>query len=374
MTMKIALVAPLAEPVPPILYGGTERVVSTLADELVAQGHDVTLFASGDSVTAAKLVPCCERALRLNPRVRDQLPYHVVMMDEVRRRADDFDILHFHTDCIHYPLVAALPTPTLTTLHGRLDSPDLLPLFARFSSVPLVAISNSQRSQLPQANFVATIYHGLRNGRMRLTPVPKGDYLAFLGRISPEKGPDRAIEIARRVGIPLKIAAKVDRADLDYWNERIRPMIARSPDVEFIGEITDQEKSAFLGNALALLFPINWPEPFGIAMIESMACGTPVLAFRCGSVPEIVDHGLTGWIVNSVDQAAAEMERVLSLDRLAVRRGFERRFTADRMARKYVETYRRLIAAWPTHASEINESAAFYTPMGSDALSQRGTG
>ena len=349
--MKIALVSPLHEAVPPILYGGTERVVSTLADELVAQGHDVTLFASGDSVTAARLIPCCERALRLSPHVRDPLPYHLMKLDEVRRQADDFDIIHFHNDLLHYPLLRPIGRPTVTTLHGRLDLPDLKPFFGRFSDAPLVAISQSQRSQLALGNFVATIYHGLRPDRMKFSPVAKGGYLAFLGRISPEKRPDRAIEIAARVGLPLKIAAKVDRADQEYWEEVIRPKLAGNRSVEYIGEISEREKSSFLGNALALLFPIDWPEPFGIAMIESMACGTPVLAFRCGSVPEVIDHGVTGCIVDSMDEAIAAMDDLLKLDRAAVRRRFEERFTARRMALEYVAVYKQLI--------ESSEETAF---------------
>ena len=341
--MKIALVSPLAESVPPILYGGTERIVSTLADELVAQGHDVTLFASGDSVTAATLVPCCERALRLNPNVRDPLPYHLMMLDEVRRRADDFDIIHFHSDLLHFPLVRAIERPTITTLHGRLDLPDLRPFYSRFSDSPLVAISASQRSQLPMANFVATIHHGLRADNLSFSPVARGGYFAFLGRISPEKRPDRAIEIAARSGLPLKIAAKVDRADRDYWDDIIRPMVANNPNVEYIGEIAERQKSEFLGNASALLFPIDWPEPFGIAMVEAMACGTPVLAFRCGSAPEIVEDGVTGYIVDSIDEAVAIVGELLRLDRVAVRRRFEERFTAERMTREYIEAYRRVV-------------------------------
>ncbi len=341
--MKIALVSPLHEAVPPILYGGTERVVSALADELVTQGHDVTLFASGDSVTAARLIPCCERALRLSARVRDPLPYHLMMLDEVRRQADDFDIIHFHNDLLQFPLIRPISRPTVTTLHGRLDLPDLKAFFGRFSNAPLVAISQSQRSQLPLGNFMATIHHGLRPDRMKFSPEGKGGYLAFLGRISPEKRPDRAIEIATRVGLPLKMAAKVDKADHDYWEEIIRPKLAGNPFVEYIGEISEREKSSFLGHAMALLFPIDWPEPFGLAMIEAMACGTPVLAFRCGSVPEVIDHGVTGCIVDSMDAATAAMDDLLKLDRAMVRRTFEERFTAKRMAQEYVGVYGQLI-------------------------------
>ena len=266
-----------------------------------------------------------------------------MMLDEVRRQADDFDIIHFHNDLIHFPLLPTLNRPSVTTLHGRLDIPDLKPFYARFCEAPLVAISNSQRSFLPQGNFVATIHHGLRKDSLSFNPVAKGGYFAFLGRISPEKRPDRAIEIAARTGVPLKIAAKIDRADREYWEEVIRPMVANNPNVEYIGEINERQKSEFLGNALALLFPIDWPEPFGIVMIEAMACGTPVLAFRCGSVPEVIDEGVTGYIVDSVDDAVAVVGDLLRLDRMVVRRRFEERFTAERMTRAYVETYRRLI-------------------------------
>ena len=343
--MKIALVSPLAEAVPPILYGGTERVVSTLAEELVAQGHDVTLFASGDSVTTAKLVACCDRALRLNPHVRDTLPYHLMMLDEVRRQADDFDVVHFHNDLIHFPLTETFRTPTLTTIHGRLDLPDQVPFYSRFRHAPLIAISNSQRSQMPFANFVATILHGVRTEGKRPGGTGSGGYLAFLGRISPEKGPERAIEIATRVGIPLKMAAKIDRADQEFWTEVVRPLVVGNPIVDFIGEIGEREKPDFLGGASALLFPICWPEPFGIAMIEAMACGTPVLAFRCGSAPEVVDPGVTGCLVNDVDEAVAAVPELIRLNRAGVRRQFEKRFTAERMTNEYVAVYRRL-AAW----------------------------
>ena len=372
--MKIALVSPLYESVPPVLYGGTERVVSNLADELVAQGHDVTLFASGDSVTAAQLVPCCDRALRLNAKVYDSLPYHLMMLDEVRKHADDFDIIHFHNDLLHMPMLPALRVPSLTTVHGRLDLPDLRPFYSRFSDVPLVAISNSQRSQLPMANFVATIYHGLRPDRMPFCAKPSGGYLAFLGRISPEKRPDRAIEIAKQTGLPLKIAAKVDRADRGYWEDVIRPMLADNLNVEYIGEISDREKPAFLGNASALLFPIDWPEPFGIAMIEAMACGTPVLAFRCGSVPEVIDHGVTGYIVDTIEEAVASMDALLALSRSQVRKRFEERFTAERMTRSYVEVYRKLMS-WSAETDLIPDTAMLVRrpSFKSDRISPRGT-
>lgn len=354
--MKIALVSPLVEAVPPTLYGGTERVVSALADELVRQGHDVTLFASGDSITLATLVACCDHALRLNPKVQDVLPYHLMMLDEVRRQADDFDIIHFHNDLVHFPLVSEFKTPSLTTLHGRLDLPDLLPFFSRFCNAPLVAISNSQRSYLPAGNFVATIHHGLRRHGINIDAGGGGGYLAFLGRISPEKGPCRAIEIASRAGLKLKMAAKVDRSDQDYWEEVVRPLVVGNPVVEFIGEISEREKPAFLSNAAALLFPIDWPEPFGLAMIESMACGTPVLAFRRGSVPEIIDPGVTGCIVDDMDEAVGRMDDLIRLDRIAVRRKFEERFTAERMTREYVEVYQDLVDCWG--GARMRDSAA----------------
>jgi glycosyltransferase involved in cell wall biosynthesis len=343
-TMKIAQIAPLMESVPPKLYGGTERIVSYLTEELVALGHDVTLFASGDSLTAADLVPCVPKALRLDPGVRDIIPYYMLMLDRVRRRADDFDILHFHIDQFQFPLFRPIAGRTVTTLHGRQDIPDLFPLYRGFSDMPLVSISNAQRRPISTANFAATIHHGLPLHLHHGTLEAGGNYLAFLGRISPEKRPDRAIAIARAVGIPLKIAAKVDRADEAYFKAEIEPLLAGG-DVEFIGEINDQQKTEFLGAAQALLFPIDWPEPFGLSMIEAMACGTPVLAFGCGSVPEIIDDGLTGAIVETMDEAIAALPRVIALDRKRVRQRFEQRFSATRMAEDYVEIYRSLVAA-----------------------------
>jgi glycosyltransferase involved in cell wall biosynthesis len=340
--MKIAQIAPLAECCPPRLYGGTERIVSHLTEELVRQGHDVTLFASGDSRTSATLVPCSEMALRLNPAIRDPIPYHIVMLDEVCRRADTFDVLHFHIDLLHFPLIGHFTKPTLTTLHGRLDLPDLVPFYAAFSHIPLVSISDDQRRPMPPVNWAGTVYHGLPGDHLAFTRNPKGDYLAFLGRISPEKRPDRAIAIAAKTGLPLKIAAKVDKVDQAYWDEVIAPMVAAHPNVTFIGEIGDDQKAEFLGNARALLFPIDWPEPFGLVMIEAMACGTPVIAFRCGSVPEIVDDGVSGFIVDTVDQAAEAARRIDQLDRTRIRASFMERFTVERMARDYVEIYRRL--------------------------------
>jgi len=342
--MKIAQIAPLMESVPPQLYGGTERIVSYLTDELVALGHDVTLFASGDSFTAARLVPCVPAALRLNARVRDPIPYYMLMLDRVRRRADEFDILHFHIDQFQFPLFRSIASRTITTLHGRQDLPDLLPLYHGFDDMPLVSISNDQRAPVPNANFAATVHHGIPLDLHRpAAPLQRG-YVAFLGRIAPEKRPDRAITIARALGIPLKIAAKVDRVDEAYFRTEIEPLLD-GPGVEFIGEINEHQKTRFLGEAQALLFQVDWPEPFGLVMIEAMACGTPVLAFRCGSVPEIVDDGVTGMIVDTVEQAIAALPHVIALDRKKVRQRFELRFSASRMAENYVEVYRALLAS-----------------------------
>lgn len=337
--MKIAQIAPLAESCPPKLYGGTERIVSYLTEELVRLGHDVTLFASGDSITAAQLVPCARTALRLDPAVRDMVPYHLIMLDEVYRRLDDFDILHFHIDHLHYPLMRSFSDRILTTLHGRLDLPDLTPFYSSFPELPLVSISDAQRLPMPAVNWISTIHHGLPKSLLPFEERPNGDYLAFLGRISPEKRPDRAIEIAARAGLRLKIAAKIDPADEGYWCDIIKPMIAAHPNVEYVGEINDHQKAAFLGNAFALLFPIDWPEPFGLVMIEAIACGTPVIAFDNGSVPEVVDEGLTGFIVRSLSEAVAALDRITQLDRRAIRKRFEQRFTVERMAQDYLAAY-----------------------------------
>ncbi len=342
--MKIAQIAPLIESVPPRLYGGTERIVSYLTDELVALGHDVTLFASGDSITAAHLVPCVPQALRLDPNVRDPIPYYMLMLDRVRQRAADFDILHFHIDQFQFPLFRPIAHRTVTTLHGRQDLPDLIPLYIGFDDMPLVSISNDQRRPIPKANFAATVYHGLPAGLHRPAGTKKRDYVAFLGRISPEKRPDRAIAIARALGIPLKIAAKVDRVDEPYFKTQIEPLI-KGGGVDFIGEINEQQKTKFLGDAQALLFPVDWPEPFGLSMIEAMACGTPVLGFRCGSVPEIIDDGVTGIIVDTMEQAILALPLVIALDRQKVRERFEQRFSATRMANDYVSVYRKLLAS-----------------------------
>ena len=326
--MKIAQVAPLIESVPPRLYGGTERIVSYLTEELARLGHDVTLFASGNSITSAELAPCCTRTLRLDPTVRDIIPHFMLMIDKVRERAEEFDVLHFHIDLFHFPLFRSLAARTLTTLHGRPDLGDLKPFYSRFGEMPLVSISNHQRKPLPHANFLATIHHGIPAGLHRPS-FEQGNYLAFLGRISPEKRPDRAIRIARAAGIPLKIAAKVDEVDEDYFRHDIFPLID-GPGVEFIGEINEREKTKFLGEAAALLFPVDWPEPFGLVMIEAMACGTPVLAFRCGSIPEIIEDGATGKVVDSEEEAIAALPAILCYDRRAVRHRFEERFTSAR--------------------------------------------
>jgi glycosyltransferase involved in cell wall biosynthesis len=340
--MKIAQIAPLMESVPPRRYGGTERIVSHLTDELVRLGHEVTLFASADSVTAAELVSCASMALRLDGNVRDPIPYYMLMLDRVRRLAEEFDILHFHIDQFHFPLFVQMADRTVTTLHGRQDIPDLKPLYLGFSEMPLVSISNDQRRPIAKANFAATVHHGIPTSLH--TPIynPRGGYVAFLGRISPEKRPDRAIRIARTLGIPLKIAAKVDKVDEAYFREEIAPLLG-DPGVEFIGEIDERSKTKFLGEARALLFPIDWPEPFGLVMIEAMACGTPVLAFRQGSVSEVVDQGVTGAIVDTVDEAVMMLPRVMELDRRAVRRRFEERFSSTRMATDYVAVYRSLL-------------------------------
>jgi glycosyltransferase involved in cell wall biosynthesis len=339
--MKIAQIAPLIESVPPRLYGGTERIVSYLTDELVALGHDVTLFASGDSITAADLVPCVPKALRLDASVIDPIPYYMLMLDRVRRRAHEFDILHFHIDKFQFPLFREMAGRTLTTLHGRQDLPDLIPLYVGFHDMRLVSICNDQRRPVPSANFAATVYHGLPVD-LHKPAARLGGYVAFLGRISPEKRPDRAIAIARALSVPLKIAAKVDRADEDYFRSTIEPLL-EGGGVEFVGEINEHQKTKFLGEAQALLFPVDWPEPFGLSMIEAMACGTPVLAFRCGSVPEIIDENVTGAIVDTMEEAIAALPRVIALDRKTIRQRFEQRFSATRMAKDYVSVYRSLL-------------------------------
>jgi glycosyltransferase involved in cell wall biosynthesis len=339
--MRIAQVAPLTEAIPPKLYGGTERVVHWLTEELVALGHDVTLYASGDSITSAKLEAVWPRALRLDGSVRDANALHMLMLERVRRSRGDFDLLHFHLDYYPFSLFSRQSTPFVTTLHGRLDLPEHQPVFTTFDSVPVVSISNAQRRPLPQARWVRTIHHGLPEQLLAPQPV-RPSYFAFLGRIAPEKGIDRAIRIAQHCGVPLKIAAKVDSADRDYYQEKIRPLI-RAANAEFIGEISDSEKSAFLSGAIALLVPIDWPEPFGLVMIEAMACGTPVIAYNRGSVPEIVDDGLTGFIVEDEIGAIGAVDRLSQLPRDKIRERFEQRFTARRMAQDYLAVYHSLI-------------------------------
>jgi glycosyltransferase involved in cell wall biosynthesis len=339
--MRIAQIAPLTEAVPPHLYGGTERVISWLTEELVELGHDVTLFASGDSVTSAKLEPMWPRALRLDGTVRDPYALHMMMIEQVFRRAHQFDVLHFHLDYFSFSLMSQQSTPFVTTLHGRLDLPEHHPVFETFSSVPVISISNSQRRPLPRANWVSTVSHGLPETLLRPQPV-KPSYLAFLGRISPEKRLDKAIHIAQRSGLPIKIAAKIDAADADYFEETIRPLFAL-PGVEYIGEITDEQKSDFLSGALALLVPIDWPEPFGLVMIEAMACGVPVIAFNRGSVPEIIEDGVTGFVVEDETSAVGAVHEAALLSREIIRKKFEERFSSRRMAKDYLAVYRQMI-------------------------------
>ena len=341
-TMRIAQVSPLIEAVPPKFYGGTERIVAYLTDALIALGHEVTLFASGDSQTKAKLEPGWPSALRLDNAAHDHVAPHIAMLETIARRADEFDIVHLHLDYLGYPFLQRAEVPFLATLHGRLDLPELVPIFELFGDVPVVSISDAQREPLPQAHYVATIPHGLPE-RMLLPGFGAGGYLAFLGRISPEKAPDAAIRIAACAGLPLKIAAKIDNADKRYYDDHIAPLLGASH-VEFVGEIGEHEKAEFLGNAAALLFPIVWPEPFGLVMIEAMACGTPVIAYRNGSVQEVIEDGVTGFIVDEEEAAAKAMAKLRHLDRSQIRQTFERRFTARRMAEDYVKVYQRVIA------------------------------
>jgi len=349
--MKIAQISPLIESVPPRLYGGTERIVANLTEELVRMGHEVTLFASGDSTTSADLVSCAPMALRLDKRVKQQEPYYMIMLDRVRQLADEFDILHFHIEYFQFPLFHHLADRTLTTLHGRQDISELKTLYAAFPEMPLVSISNAQRRPVSSGNFAGTVLHGLPQDLLKPTLNPAGDYVAFLGRISPEKRVDRAIRIAQAAGIPLKIAAKVDKDDQEYFETEVKPLLDH-PGVEFVGEINERQKQSFLGNARALLFPIDWPEPFGLVMIESMACGTPIVAFRQGSVPEVIDDGLSGYIVDSEDEAVSVLHQAVALDRRGVRRRFEERFTSARMAADYVALYEKILdqKAVPTHS------------------------
>lgn len=339
--MKIAQISPLYESVPPQMYGGTERVVSYLTDELVRQGHKVSLFASGDSVTKAKLVPVCSSALRLNKECVDPITHHVIQMEHVREMINEFDILHYHTDYLHFAFSQSNSKPHVTTLHGRLDLPDLKFVYEKFAHVPVVSISNSQRFPLPMANWVRTVYHGLPEDLYAMGS-GKGGYAAFIGRISPEKRVDRAIEIALKAGIPLKIAAKIDKVDQVYFDKEIKHLMDH-PLIEFVGEIGDSQKNEFLGNAQCLLFPIDWPEPFGMVMIEAMACGTPVIAFKNGSVPEVIDEEFTGYIVSDIEEAVVAVNNLHKINREKCRKFFVERFGAKRMAEDYVETYLRVI-------------------------------
>ena len=340
--MRIAQIAPLAEAVPPRLYGGTERVIWWLTEALVELGHDVTLYASGDSQTSARLVPCADQALRLQG-INNHLSYTVAMLRKVMEDADQYDVLHFHTDFVHFAPFRHMADRCFTTLHGRLDIADFWPAFRAFPEMPLISISDDQRRPIVDANFVKTIYHGLPE-----TLIPfnanGGDYLAFLGRFSPEKRPDRAIEIAIRSGMTIKMAAKIDDADRDYYEREIAPLMSH-PLVDYVGEIGDDQKAEFLGNARALLFPIDWPEPFGLVMIESMAAGTPVIAWKNGSTPEVMDHGRSGYLVDSIDEAVDAVARCATLPRTAVRDCFEQRFTARHMAQAYVDLFDAAIRA-----------------------------
>lgn len=342
--MRIAQIGPLTEAIPPKLYGGTERVIHWLTEELVAQGHDVTLFASGDSHTSAKLEAVWPNALRLDGSVLDPNALHMLMLERVRQRSHEFDILHFHLDYYPFSIFSRQSTPFVTTLHGRLDLPEHQPVFDAFSKIPVISISDAQRRPVPHANWVRTIHHGLPEGLLRPRASVKPGYLAFLGRIAPEKAVDRAIRIAERCGLPLKIAAKVDKTDRAYFERDIRPLL-ESPNVEFIGEISDDKKPDFLSGAIALLVPIDWPEPFGLVMIEAMACGTPVIAYNRGSVPEVVDDGITGFVVEDEASALSAIAKIPGLSRRTIRRQFEARFTARRMALDYVEAYAALMDA-----------------------------
>lgn len=339
--MRIAQVAPLAESVPPSLYGGTERVVSYLTEELIRQGHDVTLFASGDSVSRAKLIPICPQSLRLNPRCRDQIAYHLLMLEEVYRRVDDFDLIHFHIDYLHFPITRRENKPSLTTLHGRLDLHELPAIYKEYPEMPVVSISQAQRAMIPGAHWLGTVYHGLPESYYRLQENPKR-YLLFLGRISPEKRLDRAIEIALAANRELKIAAKIDPEDRAYFHSIIEPLLDH-PLIDFIGEVNGDPKRELIRNADALLFPIDWPEPFGLVMIEAMACGTPVIAWPHGSVPEIIQPGVNGFLVTSLMQALEALKNLPKISRRQCREIFETRFTAERMAKDYVEIYRSLL-------------------------------
>jgi glycosyltransferase involved in cell wall biosynthesis len=339
--LRIAQVAPLFESVPPTLYGGTERVVSFLTEALVSQGHDVTLFASGDSVTTSRLVKVCENSLRLNNKCIDQLAHHIAQLQMVQNELEHFDVVHYHTDYLHFPLSKKSSVPHVTTLHGRLDIPDLQNLYRLFTEIPLVSISDSQRAPLPYVNWIDTIYHGLPQDLFNPN-YGEGNYLAFLGRVSAEKRVDRAIDIACSSNIPLKIAAKIDTQDREYFEQKIKGLLDH-PLIDFIGEIGESEKQEFLGNATALLFPIDWSEPFGLVMIEALACGTPVIAYRRGSVPEIIEHGRSGFIVDNQKSAIKAVQNISSIDRRECRKAFEERFTSSQMAEGYAKVYQQLM-------------------------------
>lgn len=339
--MKIAQVSPLYESVPPKRYGGTESVIHHLTEELISRGHEVTLFASGDSVTSAKLVPVCKNALRLDADCIDPFVHHFNMMEMVEKEARSFDIIHSHIDYLYFPIMRRSKNTYLTTLHGRLDIPELDPLFREYKDIPLVSISNSQRKPFPYSNWMGTVFYGLPLDLYNFNK-KGGDYLVFVGRISPEKRIDRAIEIAKKAGIQIKIAAKVDKVDNDYFELKIKKLLDH-PLVDFIGEVGEKEKEELLGNALGFIYPIDWPEPFGLAMIEAMACGTPVLAYNCGSVPEVLDEGITGFGVNSLREAVAAVSRLSSLDRRKCRDAFERKFSVQRMADDYLTIYESMI-------------------------------
>ncbi|MES2356446.1 MAG: glycosyltransferase family 4 protein [Pseudomonadota bacterium] len=354
--MKVAQVAPLFESIPPKAYGGTERVVSYLTEELVKQGHEVTLFASGDSVTRAKLIPIVEKSSRQIPGRQDWLAYHLLMLDRVADLARSFDIIHFHTDYLHFPLAKHLKTPHITTLHGRLDLPELKPLYWHFCTIPLVSISNSQRAPLRWANWQATVHHGLPQDLYSFHPTPD-NYFVFAGRMSWEKRVDRAIEIALHCGVPLYIAAKIDKCEELYFKEHIKPLL-NNPLIKFVGEISESEKNDFLGQAKALLFPIDWPEPFGLVQIESLACGTPVIAYRCGSVPEVMENSVTGFIVNGQEEAFQAARDIESIDRQCCREIFERRFSVTRMAKDYLRVYTNLINESEA-SNSINRNGSF---------------
>ncbi len=362
--MRIAQVSPLWESVPPKLYGGTERIVSYLTEELVRLGHDVTLFASGDSITTARLEAICDHALRLNKGIFNRDAPMTMLMEQALGKPGDFDIIHSHLDFLGFPLARRNPTAPVTTFHGRLDLPELRPVFREYAEIPMVSISDAQRKPVSWANWQATVYHGLPRDLYSLHPNP-GGYLAFLGRIGPEKRPDHAIEIAKQVGIPLRIAAKVDPMDQEYFHNEIEPLLSH-PLIEYLGEITDAEKDEFLGNAMALVCPYDWPEPFGLVLIEALACGTPVLAYRRGSIPEVIEDGATGFVCEGLGEMTQAIQRIPEIDRRRCRRTFEQRFTVERMAQDYLRVYEQVLAnnreretentsfaSWPSFSTSV---------------------